>query len=136
MEIVTKLGKEYPILGVCLGHQAMAQALGARIVRGPEPIHGKTSEIHHDGLGVYQGLANPFEATRYHSLVVDPSSLPRELKSTARTQDGIIMGLRHRHYPLEGVQFHPESILTRVGKALLHNFLLHPHGTRLPMEGT
>jgi len=114
-----------PLLGVCLGHQALGLAFGGRIVQARSIMHGKVSRIEHDGRGVFEGVENPFEATRYHSLVVAEAELPPELLVTARTADGEIMGLRHRdpEVPLEGVQFHPESILTRVGKSLLRNFL-------------
>jgi anthranilate synthase component 2 len=112
-----------PLLGVCLGHQAIGLAFGGRIVRARSIMHGKVSEIHHDGRGVFRGLPNPFEATRYHSLVIDPDACPGVLEVSARTADGEIMGVRHRSRPLEGVQFHPESIMTRVGKPLLRNFL-------------
>lgn len=110
-------------LGVCLGHQAIGEAFGGRIVRARTLMHGKTSEITHDGRGVFRGLPDPFEATRYHSLVIEPESCPAVLEITARTRDGEIMGVRHRSLPLEGVQFHPESILTPEGKHLLGNFL-------------
>jgi anthranilate synthase/aminodeoxychorismate synthase-like glutamine amidotransferase len=120
---IERLGGRIPILGVCLGHQAIGAALGGRIVRAPRIMHGKTSPIHHDGRGVFRELANPFEATRYHSLVIDPDSLPAELEVSAWTDQGEIMGVRHRTLPIEGVQFHPESILTLEGKKLLHNFL-------------
>jgi anthranilate synthase component 2 len=112
-----------PVLGVCLGHQAIGVAFGARIARARSIMHGKVSEIAHDGKGIFSGLEARFEATRYHSLVVDEASCPESLEITARTDDGEIMGLRHREFPVEGVQFHPESILTRVGKQLLQNFL-------------
>lgn len=112
-----------PILGVCLGHQAIGAALGGAIVRAPRIMHGKTSPIQHDGRGVFRGLSNPFDATRYHSLVIDPATLPAELEVSAWTAEGEIMGVRHRRLPLEGVQFHPESILTLEGKHLLKNFL-------------
>ncbi len=112
-----------PILGVCLGHQAIASAYGGRIIRAPRLMHGKTSEIRHDGQGVFAGLPNPFMATRYHSLMVDETALPKELTVTARSEDGVIMGLRDCTGLVEGVQFHPESILTTVGKNLLRNFL-------------
>lgn len=114
---------EIPILGVCLGHQAIGAALGGDIVRAPRIMHGKTSPIHHDGRGVFRDLANPFDATRYHSLVIERSSVPPELEVSAWTAEGEIMGVRHRTLPLEGVQFHPESILTLEGKRLLRNFL-------------
>jgi anthranilate synthase component 2/para-aminobenzoate synthetase component 2 len=112
-----------PILGVCLGHQAIGQAFGGRVVRAGRPMHGKTSLVYHDGTGIYRGLPNPFAAARYHSLLVERETLPDCLTITAQTDQGEIMGLRHREYPVEGVQFHPESILTMVGKKLLANFL-------------
>jgi len=123
VELIQKLGGKFPILGVCLGHQAIGAAFGGRIVRAPKLFHGKTSEIHHDGKGVFKKLPKPFTATRYHSLVIERGSLPRELTVTARTADGVIMGVRHRRYKLEGVQFHPESVLTTSGRQLLKNFL-------------
>jgi anthranilate synthase/aminodeoxychorismate synthase-like glutamine amidotransferase len=122
VELIEKTGGRTPLLGVCLGHQSIGQAFGARIVRG-EPVHGKTAKILHDGAGVYAGLDQGFEATRYHSLVIEPASLPDCLVVTSRTPDGTIMGVRHREYPVEGVQFHPESVLTRQGRDLLKNFL-------------
>jgi anthranilate synthase component 2 len=112
-----------PLLGVCLGHQAIAEAFGGRVVEAPSIMHGKTSDVHHDGSGVFVGLPDPFEAMRYHSLAVDRGSLPAELCVTAWTSDDVIMGLRHAEAPIEGVQFHPESILTGEGKKLLENFL-------------
>ncbi|MBT9281677.1 MAG: aminodeoxychorismate/anthranilate synthase component II, partial [Hydrogenibacillus schlegelii] len=112
-----------PILGVCLGHQAIAQAFGGRVVRARRPMHGKTSEIVHDGKTLYKGLPSPFVATRYHSLIVEEESLPDVFEVSARTAEGELMGLRHRRLPLEGVQFHPESILTDGGMDLLRNFL-------------
>ncbi len=123
IELVQRLAGKFPILGVCLGHQAMGAAFGGRIVRAPKLFHGKTSEIHHDGKGVFRKLPEPFTATRYHSLIVERKSLPRELAITAETSDGIIMGVRHRKHKMEGVQFHPESVLTESGKQLLQNFL-------------
>jgi anthranilate synthase/aminodeoxychorismate synthase-like glutamine amidotransferase len=122
VEVIEKVSDQVPILGVCLGHQAIGQAFGAEIVRG-EPVHGKTAKILHDGEGVYRGVKQGFEATRYHSLVIEPESLPEDLQITSRTEDGTIMGVRHRDYPVEGVQFHPESVLTRSGHELLKNFL-------------
>jgi anthranilate synthase component 2 len=112
-----------PILGVCLGHQAIGQAYGGKVVRAPVPMHGKLSRIHHTGDSVFKGLEDGFLATRYHSLVVDRASLPPALKITAETEDGLIMGLRHASYPVHGVQFHPESIASQHGHALLKNFL-------------
>jgi anthranilate synthase/aminodeoxychorismate synthase-like glutamine amidotransferase len=116
-------GRGLPLLGVCLGHQAIGAAFGGRIVRARSIMHGKISSIEHDGRGVFAGLPQPFDATRYHSLVVEEASFPAELEITARTADREIMGLRHRSLPIEGLQFHPESILTGVGKHLLRNFL-------------
>ncbi len=116
-------GRGVPVFGVCLGHQSIGQAFGGSIVRARSIMHGKTSKISHDGLGVFEGLPQPFEATRYHSLVIEAKSCPEVLEVTATTADGEIMGVRHRELPIEGVQFHPESILTEVGKDLLDNFL-------------
>jgi len=112
-----------PLLGVCLGHQALAVACGGRVVRAPEPRHGKNSEVHHNGLGLFEGLRDPFTATRYHSLIAQRESLPHELEVTAWTDDGLVMGLAHRSRPHFGVQFHPEAYLTQGGKRLLANFL-------------
>ena len=126
LEVIRRLGPTTPILGVCLGHQAIGQAFGATVARARVQMHGKTSEIQHDGRGVFAGLSNPFVATRYHSLVVLPDTVPADLEVTARAEDGEVMGLRHRRYPVEGVQFHPESILTVEGKRLLANFLGAP----------
>jgi anthranilate synthase/aminodeoxychorismate synthase-like glutamine amidotransferase len=119
---IRELAGVMPVLGVCLGHQALGEAFGARVVRGA-PVHGKASEVHHDGRAPFDGLTDGFEATRYHSLVVDEGSLPPELEVSARTADGVVMGLRHRDLPVYGVQFHPESVLTGEGKRLLANFL-------------
>jgi anthranilate synthase component 2 len=116
-------GRGIPVLGVCLGHQSIGAAFGARIVRARSIMHGKVSEVEHDGRGLFEGVANRFEATRYHSLVIDESSLPDCLEISARTDDGEIMGVRHREQAIEGVQFHPESIMTVEGKRLLGNFL-------------
>jgi anthranilate synthase/aminodeoxychorismate synthase-like glutamine amidotransferase len=122
-EVVRRFAPSVPLLGVCLGHQCIAEAFGGQVVRAKRLMHGKTSEIHHDGLGVFAGLPNPFSATRYHSLIVAPEKFPCELEISAKTAEGEIMGLHHRDFPLHGVQFHPESILTAEGKSLLANFL-------------
>lgn len=125
LDIIKILGKDLPILGVCLGHQSIGQIFGGNVVAAPVLMHGKTSEIQHSGVGVFQGLANPFTATRYHSLVIDRPTCPDTLEITAWVADGTVMGVRHRQYPhIQGVQFHPESILTSCGKELLRNFLL------------
>jgi len=123
LDLVRAAARDVPLLGVCLGHQALAQAYGARIVPAPVLMHGKTSEILHDARGLFRGLKGPFTATRYHSLVVDAKSLPESFEICARTADGVVMGIRHRTRPLCGVQFHPESVLTPAGKPLLANFL-------------
>jgi anthranilate synthase component 2 len=123
LDLIAAAAGEIPILGVCLGHQAIGQAFGGKVVRTSPPMHGKLSEVEHEGKGVFEGLPSPFSATRYHSLVVDPDSLPDSLEITARTADGIVMGLRHRTLPVHGVQFHPESIASEHGHALLRNFL-------------
>jgi anthranilate synthase/aminodeoxychorismate synthase-like glutamine amidotransferase len=123
VETIRRLAGKVPLLGVCLGHQSIGAAFGGEIVRARAPMHGKTSLIHHDGKGVFSGLENPFVATRYHSLVIRRESVPECLKVSAWTEDGEIMGVRHREFPVEGVQFHPESILTRAGKELLRNFV-------------
>jgi anthranilate synthase/aminodeoxychorismate synthase-like glutamine amidotransferase len=131
LAVVSELAGEIPLLGVCLGHQCIGQAFGGRVVPAPELMHGKTSAIFHTGTGVFTDLPNPFEATRYHSLIIDRASLPDVLEVTAETADGVIMGLRHRALGAEGVQFHPESILTPVGPGLLANFL----GVAQPVAG-
>jgi anthranilate synthase component 2 len=123
LDVIRRLGEHTPILGVCLGHQAIGQAFGGTVARAKAQMHGKTSEIRHDGQGVFAGLSNPFTATRYHSLVILPNTVPGDLEVTAWAEDGEIMGVRHRALPIEGVQFHPESILTLEGKRLLGNFL-------------
>jgi anthranilate synthase/aminodeoxychorismate synthase-like glutamine amidotransferase len=122
-DLVLELGPVLPILGVCLGHQCIGEVYGGRVVRAPRVMHGKLSSIEHDGRGVFAGLPSPLTATRYHSLVVEPDTLPDVLEATAWTDGGVLMGLRHREYPVEGVQFHPESILTEFGHDLLRNFL-------------
>lgn len=123
LSVVRELAGELPILGVCLGHQAIGQAFGGAVVQAPTLMHGKTSEVHHAGTGAFAGLPDPFVATRYHSLVVTPATVPDVLEVTATTADGVVMGLRHRSLAVEGVQFHPESILTPSGPSLLGNFL-------------
>ena len=134
--LIERLGSRVPTLGVCLGHQCIAAVYGGRVIRAPEPVHGKVSAIHHQGMGVLAGLPRPFDATRYHSLIVERETLPPTLEVTAESGDGLVMALRHREYPIEGVQFHPESILTTAGKDLLRNFLrmasVHPVQTRQP----
>jgi len=122
-QLIQEMGSRTPVLGVCLGHQCICQIFGGSIIRAETLMHGKTSLIHHDGKGVFVDLPEPFEATRYHSLIVDPPSVPKELEVTARTDAGEVMGVRHREKPMHGVQFHPESILSREGKQLLSNFL-------------
>jgi anthranilate synthase/aminodeoxychorismate synthase-like glutamine amidotransferase len=126
-DVIRAVAGRVPLLGVCLGHQCIAAVYGGRIVRAPELVHGKTSPIHHTGVGVLTGLPDPFDATRYHSLVVDPDTFPDVLERTAWTADGLIMGLRHREVDVEGVQFHPESILTGVGLQLFGSFLARCH---------
>jgi para-aminobenzoate synthetase component 2 len=123
MDVIATFGGAVPILGVCLGHQCIGQAFGAEVVRAPAVMHGKTSSIGHDGQGVFAGLDDPLVATRYHSLVVDPATVPDSLEISARTADGTVMALRHRARPIEGVQFHPESVLTRGGHRLVANWL-------------
>ena len=123
VEVIRKYYKEYPILGVCLGHQSIGYAFGANIVRAKRLMHGKTSEITHTGEGIFKDIPSPFTAVRYHSLVIDEKTLPKELKITARSEDGEIMGIQHVEYPLYGVQFHPESVLSEYGMKILENFL-------------
>ena len=123
VEMIRWAAGRIPVLGVCLGHQCIGAAWGARVERAPQVMHGKTSQIHHDGTGLFSGLSSPLEATRYHSLIVEESSLPDELEVIATSDDGLVMGLRHRDLDVEGVQFHPESILTEDGHGLLSNFL-------------
>jgi anthranilate synthase component 2 len=123
LELVAKAGARLPILGVCLGHQAIGQVYGGKIVRAPEPMHGKLSRVHHTGRSVFRGLNNDFLATRYHSLTIAPESVPSDLVITASSDDGVIMGVMHKTHPVHGVQFHPESIASENGHALLENFL-------------
>lgn len=124
LEIIKELGKDIPILGVCLGHQCIGEVYGGKVVKSENLMHGKTSLIYHDGKSLFEKIPKPFKATRYHSLLVEKETLPDCLEITARTEQGEIMGIRHKTYPVEGVQFHPESILTEYGKELLNNFLL------------
>ena len=123
LELIEKAKGEVPILGVCLGHQAIGQVYGGKVVRAPEPMHGKLSRVHHTGKSVFRGLNNDFNATRYHSLTIEPESLPQALEVTAVSEDGVIQGVMHRSHPVHGVQFHPESIASENGHALLANFL-------------
>ncbi|MDD1652417.1 MAG: aminodeoxychorismate/anthranilate synthase component II [Methanomicrobiales archaeon] len=130
LRVLGTLSRTIPTLGVCLGHQAICVAFGGRVVRAPRPVHGKVSPIHHDGKTIFSGLGNPLSATRYHSLVADPASLPPDLEVSAVSgDDGSIMGLRHRVYPVEGIQFHPESILTPDGDTILRRFLFPQGGS-------
>ncbi|PSF37698.1 aminodeoxychorismate/anthranilate synthase component II [Aphanothece hegewaldii CCALA 016] len=124
LQLIEHLGATFPILGVCLGHQSIGQVFGGKIISAPVLMHGKTSEVHHNNTGIFQGINNPLTATRYHSLVIEKETIPDVLEITAWVEDGTIMGVRHRQYPhIQGVQFHPESILTQSGKELLRNFL-------------
>ncbi|HVB66634.1 MAG TPA: aminodeoxychorismate/anthranilate synthase component II [Acetobacteraceae bacterium] len=132
LDLIAAAAGRIPILGVCLGHQAIGQAFGGQVVRAPAPMHGKTSRIHHDGSDILEGVPNPFTATRYHSLIVDRASLPDVLVPTAWTEDGIIMAMRHRALPIFGVQFHPESIASEAGHAILANFLRLARGGNAP----
>jgi anthranilate synthase component II len=125
LQLIEFLGQTIPVLGVCLGHQSIGQVFGGKIISAPELMHGKTSQVHHTGVGVFAGLENPLTATRYHSLVIEPQTCPEVLEVTAWVEDGTIMGVRHRNFPhIQGVQFHPESVLTVSGKAILRNFLV------------
>ena len=123
LELIKKLSGEIPIFGVCLGHQSIGNAFGAKIIKAKELLHGKTSDIYHNKKGIYEGLPNPFKATRYHSLIVDKQTLPNDFSITAKTKDGTIMGIKHKRLAVEGVQFHPESILTTFGKKLIKNII-------------
>jgi anthranilate synthase/aminodeoxychorismate synthase-like glutamine amidotransferase len=123
LDVVRQMHAEVPMLGVCLGHQAIGEALGGRIVRAPEPVHGRASRVHHDGRGIFEGLPSPLDACRYHSLAVEAASVPDCLEVSARSDEGLVMALQHRRYPVVGVQFHPESILTEHGFAMLAGFL-------------
>ncbi len=120
--VIRELGHRVPVLGVCLGHQAIGEVYGGKVIHAPKLMHGKTSQIHHDGKSIFEGIKDGFTATRYHSLVLDPEQIPQELEITARSEDDVIMGLRHRQHPVEGIQFHPESILTDEGPHLVANW--------------
>lgn len=133
-DLIRRAAGHVPIFGVCLGHQAIGQVFGGTVVRAPVPMHGKVSPVLHDGSGVFEGLPSPFQATRYHSLTVDPASLPSDLVAVAHTEDGVIMGLRHRSLPVFGVQFHPESIASEHGHAILANFLAIARGLNTPRK--
>ncbi|MDX1585789.1 MAG: aminodeoxychorismate/anthranilate synthase component II [Balneolaceae bacterium] len=121
--LIREMGEKTPILGVCLGHQAIGEVFGGKVVHAPKLMHGKTSKVHHDGKSVFRNVNDPFDATRYHSLVLDPEKIPDVLEVTARSDDEVIMGLRHRDHPIEGIQFHPESILTTEGPKIIENWL-------------
>ncbi|MDA8277547.1 MAG: aminodeoxychorismate/anthranilate synthase component II [Actinomycetota bacterium] len=129
-EIIKDYAPKLPILGVCLGHQAIGEVYGAKVIRAPKPMHGKTSQITHNGEGLFANITNPMVATRYHSLIVDEVTIPEELEITARSEDGLIMAMRHRSYDLHGVQFHPESIYTTDGKDLIRNFIAITENSR------
>lgn len=122
--IIKELGRETPILGVCLGHQAIGEVFGGKVIHAPKLMHGKTSQITHDGKSVFQNIPDGFTATRYHSLVLDPNQIPEELEVSAHSEDGVVMGVRHKEWPLEGIQFHPESILTTEGPNIIKNWML------------
>ena len=134
LDLVTAAAGKIPLFGVCLGHQAIGQAFGGEVIRAPAPVHGKTSPVHHEGSDVFAGLPDPFTATRYHSLIVAAETLPESLEATAWTEQKIIMGMRHKTYPIFGVQFHPESIATSHGHEILQNFLNIVHGRNAPKQ--
>jgi anthranilate synthase component 2 len=134
LDLVTAAAGKIPLFGVCLGHQAIGQAFGGEVIRAPAPVHGKTSPVHHEGSDVFAGLPDPFTATRYHSLIVAADTLPESLEATAWTEQKIIMGMRHKTYPIFGVQFHPESIATSHGHEILQNFLSIVHGRNAPKQ--
>ncbi|MDX1671864.1 MAG: aminodeoxychorismate/anthranilate synthase component II [Balneolaceae bacterium] len=133
-DAIRQFGPTIPILGVCLGHQAIGEVYGGKVIHAPKLMHGKTSEIEHDGKTVFKELPDRFPATRYHSLVLDPGSIPQELEISARSLDGVIMGVRHREHPVEGIQFHPESILTEVGPRIIDNWISQYGDVRAPAE--
>ena len=133
LDVIHRLGAHTPILGVCLGHQAIGQVYGGKVIRAPKPMHGKLSKVHHTGKGVFRDVPNDFDATRYHSLTVEPSTFPSELEITAQSEDGVIQGLQHKTLPIFGVQFHPESIASEHGHKILANFL-QDCGTNLRMD--
>lgn len=122
LKVINKFKGKIPIIGICLGHQSIAEAFGGKIVKGKEPVHGKISKVNHDGLGVFKDLKSPLNVTRYHSLVVEESSLPKDFIITAKTEDNVIMGIKHKKYLIEGIQFHPEALLTEYGLEMLNNF--------------
>lgn len=132
--VIKALGDRIPVLGVCLGHQAIGEVFGGKVVHAPKLMHGKTSQIHHDGKSIFEGIEDGFTATRYHSLVLDPNQIPGELDITARSEDDVIMGVRHREFPIEGIQFHPESILTNEGPKLVANWLKRAKATEKVKE--
>jgi anthranilate synthase/aminodeoxychorismate synthase-like glutamine amidotransferase len=134
LDLIAAAAGRIPLLGVCLGHQAIGQAFGGEVIRAPAPMHGKISQVQHDGTDIFAGLPSPFAATRYHSLIVRQQTLPEALVATARTADGLIMGLRHRAMPVFGVQFHPESIASEHGHALLRNFIAIARGANAPLD--
>jgi len=128
-QVIRELGKTVPILGVCLGHQAIGNVFGAKVIHAPSLMHGKTSQVTHDGKSIFEEVESPFTATRYHSLVLDPNTIPDELEVTAGTADGVIMGVRHKKYPIEGIQFHPESILTTEGPKMIRSWIRRQYET-------